>query len=246
MVTPSISRTRQTLRLLVAEDGFEVVYTELLHEMEEQYRFLHAFFTKTPPIAAAEVVVSIADVVDPPAQAPVPTTPVAAPVVIPVTPAPKKVVRRGRPPSKVALPSVPETPVEPAAATVVEPVVEPTPERVEPAAVVEPVAEVAPPAATPAATPAKRTAEFTKEQQRALVAAKAAELKAQGIDGSTYLTKENLTKWLREERLTYQKIAQRTGVPETQVSALAKMYCLSSYAKGVVAGAYQTKKDLTK
>lgn len=243
MATPSISRTRQNLRVLIAEDGFEFVYTELLHEMEEQYRFLHAFFTKTPPIAVVAMPV-------PAAEAVVPTTPIAVPIAIPVTPAPKKVVRRGRPPSKV-LPTVAAVEAPAAATEPIEaaPVAEP-----EAAPVTEPVPEpvvatpaVAEPTPAVAATPVKRkTPEFTKERQRALVAAKAAELKAQGIDGRTYLTKENLTKWLGEERLTYQKIAQKVGVPETQVSALAKMYCLSSYANGVVAGAYQSKKDQTK
>ena len=102
--------TRQDLRNLIARDGLECVYTTLLEEMREQFRFLSTILGDVPIVCSPKTVVE-----------PTPAT---------------KVVRRGRPPKvAAAAPVAPEPIVEPAAvpepiALVVEPIATPAPKKV--------------------------------------------------------------------------------------------------------------------
>lgn len=225
------SSTRDTLRTLLAQEGVERVYTLLLQEMREQYRFLHTLFSQQPDLFEPAAAVPQPAVPQPEATpspsvpqhpAPSPPPPVMPPVPQPATqptppPAtPKKVVKRvGRPP-KVIPP-----PYTPAGTVVAHDEAEPEPQP-EPLPAVEPVAV---PAAAPAAP---RAGQMTKTEHNALVAARAVELRNQGIDGASLLTKENLTQWIQNQKWTYMKVARETGVPDAQVSALAKSYGLMS------------------
>ena len=68
-----------------------------------------------------------------------------------------------------------------------------------------------------------------KEFQRLAVEKKRAELHAQGVDPKSLLTKENLKQWVEQEGNTYAWVArEKVGVPESEVSALAKSWGISS------------------
>lgn len=69
---------------------------------------------------------------------------------------------------------------------------------------------------------------FDKEEQKEAVQKKRAEMLASGIKPESLLTKENLEKWLGQG-MSYQKIAREyVGVPENEVSAIAKAFGLQS------------------
>jgi hypothetical protein len=69
---------------------------------------------------------------------------------------------------------------------------------------------------------------FDKEEQKEAVQKKRAELEAKGIQPMTLLTKENLQSWLGQG-MSYQRIAREfVGVPENEVSAIAKTFGLQS------------------
>ena len=72
---------------------------------------------------------------------------------------------------------------------------------------------------------------FTKAKHREDVAKKNKELVEKGIKPESLLTKENLTKWLGQG-MSYMKIArEEVGLPENQISAMAKQFGLQSDIK---------------
>lgn len=72
---------------------------------------------------------------------------------------------------------------------------------------------------------------FSKAKHRDDVAKKNKELLEKGIKPESLLTKENLTKWLGEG-MSYMRIArEQVGLPETQISAMAKQFGLQSDVK---------------
>ncbi len=72
---------------------------------------------------------------------------------------------------------------------------------------------------------------FTKAKHREDVAKKNKELLQKGIKPESLLTKENLTKWLGEG-MSYMRIArEEVGLPENQISAMAKQFGLQSDIK---------------
>lgn len=82
---------------------------------------------------------------------------------------------------------------------------------------------------------------FDKEEQKEAVLAKRKEMDAKGIKPETLLTKENLEKWLGQG-MSYQRIAREyVGVPENEVSAIAKAFGLqSNVSKFMIANKKQT------
>jgi hypothetical protein len=66
-----------------------------------------------------------------------------------------------------------------------------------------------------------------RQKHKEAIQTKRDELKASGVEPSTLLTLSNLKKWL-DEGNTYWKIAELTGVPDADVSAVAKQYGLKS------------------
>ena len=72
---------------------------------------------------------------------------------------------------------------------------------------------------------------FSKAKHREEVAKKNKELVEKGIKPESLLTKENLTKWLGEGK-SYMRIAREdAGLPENQISAMAKQFGLQSDMK---------------
>ena len=72
---------------------------------------------------------------------------------------------------------------------------------------------------------------FSKVKHREEIAKKNKELLEKGIKPESLLTKENLTKWLGEG-MSYMRIArEQVGLPETQISAMAKQFGLQSDIK---------------
>jgi len=68
-----------------------------------------------------------------------------------------------------------------------------------------------------------------KEFQKAAVEAKRKENEAAGLQPSHFLTKENLKQWIEDEGQTYAWVArEKSGCPDTQVSATAQMMGIKS------------------
>ena len=78
----------------------------------------------------------------------------------------------------------------------------------------------------------KQTGEkFTKAKHREQVQKKYKELTEKGIKPESLLTKENLSKWL-SEGMSYMRIArEQVGLPENEISAIAKTFGLQSDIK---------------
>ena len=99
---------------------------------------------------------------------------------------------------------------------------------------VEPIPEVIADAPAPIENTMEQEKKFRppaemKEFQRLAVEKKRVELQAQGVDPKTLLTKENLKKWVEDEGNTYAWVArEKVGVPESEVSSLAKSWGISS------------------
>jgi Ni,Fe-hydrogenase I large subunit len=99
---------------------------------------------------------------------------------------------------------------------------------------VEPIPEIIADAPAPTENTMEQENKFRppaemKEFQRLAVEKKRVELQAQGVDPKTLLTKENLKKWVEDEGNTYAWVArEKVGVPESEVSSLAKSWGISS------------------
>ena len=90
------------------------------------------------------------------------------------------------------------------------------------------------------AKPTFSTLKEAKQWQKAQEEAKHKALVAQGINPLTLLTKENLTKWIQEERKPYSVIARElVGLPELQVASTAKEFGI----KPVIGRPHKTKKS---
>jgi hypothetical protein len=103
-------------------------------------------------------------------------------------------------------------------------IAEPTPPatQVETSAVVEPQPQ---PQHASGLTDPKDIKKWQKEQEDK----KKKELDAQGINPASLLTKENLQKWIVEEKKTFAAVARDyVGLPDSMVSASAKSYGIQS------------------
>jgi hypothetical protein len=82
---------------------------------------------------------------------------------------------------------------------------------------------------------------FSKAKHREDVAKKNKELLEKGIKPESLLTKENLAKWLGEG-MSYMRIArEQVGLPESQVSTMAKQFGLQSDIKKYIVMKKTTK-----
>lgn len=78
------------------------------------------------------------------------------------------------------------------------------------------------------------TEKFSKAKHKEDVAKKYKELQEKGVRPEDLLTKENLTLWL-SQGMSYMRIAREiTGVPESQIAAIAKNFGLQSDIKKYV------------
>ena len=68
---------------------------------------------------------------------------------------------------------------------------------------------------------------ITKDDHKALVLKKKLELETKGVLPRSFMTKENLEKWINEGK-SYMWIARETGVNDTEVSDYAKTHGLQS------------------
>lgn len=76
---------------------------------------------------------------------------------------------------------------------------------------------------------AQRSAQDIKKFQKLAEETKRRELKEKGISVEQVLTKENLQKWIVEEKHTFAWVArEKAGCPETQVSSIAKSFGIQS------------------
>ncbi len=76
---------------------------------------------------------------------------------------------------------------------------------------------------SPLSQPAQRSSQDIKKFQKLQEETKRRELKEKGISLDQVLTKENLQKWIVEEKHTFAWVArEKAGCPETQVSSIAK------------------------
>jgi len=74
-----------------------------------------------------------------------------------------------------------------------------------------------------------------RTQHKMAIDKRLAELRAMGQTAPfPLLTEENMKQWIEKDGLTYWKIAEITGAPDTQVSAVAKMYKLQSNASKMI------------
>jgi hypothetical protein len=91
--------------------------------------------------------------------------------------------------------------------------------------VVHPIVEQAPVESDGKFRDAKEMRAWQKQQEQK----KRVELEAKGITVASLLTKENLEKWVTEDGRTYSYIAREyVGCPDAQVSAAAKTYGIQS------------------
>ena len=98
------------------------------------------------------------------------------------------------------------------------------------------------PVPTPTPTPApekvvseKKMADLNKKKIHKEAIAKRKEiLEAQGINGRQLLTADAMKKWIDDGK-TYWDIAEQTGVPDTDISVLAKSFGLQSKVSKLIA-----------
>jgi len=105
---------------------------------------------------------------------------------------------------------------------------------------------LATPASAPAPTPTpapepekvvseKKMADLSKKKMHKEAIAKRKEmLDAQGINGRQLLTADAMKKWIDDGK-TYWDIAEQTGVPDTDISVLAKSFGLQSKVSKLIA-----------
>jgi len=101
---------------------------------------------------------------------------------------------------------------------------------------------VLPPVPAPTPTPApekvvseKKMADLSKKKMHKEAIAKRKEmLEAQGINGRQLLTADAMKKWIDDGK-TYWDIAEQTGVPDSDISVLAKSFGLQSKVSKLIA-----------
>lgn len=218
---------KQQLRLLMAEHGLPTVNTTLHEILQEDYQYLRTLFgsASTPqgaPVHVGEGVRASSPLVDmePSAAAPVPALPSQAHATMSDSTAKKIRVRV----TKAKVEEVP-VPVEASATTA-----EVTQTSL--LNIMLPQETVSSPPSTvssPRSQPVQRTSQDIKKFQKVAEETKRRELKEKGITLEQVLTKENLQKWIVEEKHTFAWVArEKAGCSETQVSSIAKSMGIQS------------------
>lgn len=189
------------LRQAIAWYGLEAVHTTFQEICKEDYDFLKKLY---------EVPHKVLKAPSPPAPAPVQETPVEEEI-----PRPEKLrdakVRVVKKPASEDLSTTPFTQTTHTTNTL------PVPQSVT-SAVVQTHTESG-------LTDPKDIKKWQKEQEDK----KKRELDAQGINPASLLTKENLQKWIIDEKKTFAAVARdHVGLPDSMVSSAAKSYGIQS------------------
>jgi hypothetical protein len=195
------------LRQAIAWYGFQAVHDTFQEICKEDYEFLKKLYEVSVPAKVRP---------SPPAPAPTPAPVQEAPQEEEI-PRPEK-LRADAKVRVVKKPTAPEDLINIPSNTVI---VEPTP----PATQAETSALVEPQTHASGLTDPKDIKKWQKEQEDK----KKKELDAQGINPASLLTKENLQKWIVEEKKTFAAVARDyIGLPDSMVSAAAKSYGIQS------------------
>ena len=218
---------KQQLRHLIAEYGMRSVNEGLREILAEDYQYLREVFQGAAVVANPNAT-GVAAAPSP--SAPVPDAPPAE--VSQATTETGNVKKMKVRVSKASAPAP-----APTSAPAVETQTEPAPAQEAPQQTQLPlnilVAQPAPAStstpSSPRSQPAQRTAQEIKKFQKLAEETKRRELKEKGITVEQVLTKENLQKWIVEEKHTFAWVArEKAGCPETQVSSVAKSMGIQS------------------
>jgi len=194
------------LRQAIAWYGFQAVHDTFQEICKEDYEFLKKLYEVPAKVKAPS----------PPAHAPAPVQEAPQEEEIPrpekLRDAKVRVVKKPTAPED--LPAQPATNI-PSNTVIAEPT--PPATQAETSAVVNTHAS--------GLTDPKDIKKWQKEQEDK----KKKELDAQGINPASLLTKENLQKWIVEEKKTFAAVARDyVGLPDSMVSASAKSYGIQS------------------
>ena len=226
------------LRFLIASTSSEEVYNTLTQIFKEDYAFLQKLYGKELPKKFMGVT-AVTAVVEPPSIIPngfpgpvvifePPTVPVQIPVAPSVVPSAVPVTQEApkiRADTKVRIVKKPTAPTDlpPAVLSLSAtpaPVVAPAPAPVVASVTSVPVVHTESGFREP-----KDIKKWQKEQEDA----KAAELRAKGINPVSLLTEANMRKWVVEEKKTFAAIAREyVGLSDGVVASEAKKYGLQS------------------
>ncbi len=218
---------KQQLRHLIAEYGMRSVNEGLREILAEDYQYLREVFQGAAVVTNPNAVVVAAA----PSPAPAPEVPAVDASV--TQQADSGNVKKMK--VRVSKASAPAP--APAPAPTVETQPEPAPAQEAPQQIQLPlnilVAQPAPVStstpSSPRSQPPQRTAQEIKKFQKLAEETKRRELKEKGITVEQVLTKENLQKWIVEEKHTFAWVArEKAGCPETQVSSVAKSMGIQS------------------
>jgi hypothetical protein len=206
---------KQQLRGLMAEYGMRSVNNTLKEILSEDYQYLCEIFEKKQvPQPTVNTEGQTGEVAPPPAQ--------------PITESAMKKLRVRVSKGKAEEPAPAPAPA-PASST----------EDANPQQEIAPIplnilltnVSPSPPStvSSPRSQPPQRTAQEIKKFQKLAEETKRRELKEKGVTVEQVLTKENLQKWIVEEKHTFAWVArEKAGCPETQVSSVAKSMGIQS------------------
>jgi len=195
---------RSDIRSLIAKYGFQAVHTELQNEMRETYDFLRQFYGPAKNNLVIPIAETIPDRIATPHHKPL------AKMIVEIDP---PELELSPPEESTLLDTAEETPV----------IRDPSLKEV----VIQAKREMA----AAASTAADGGEVFSKAKHREEVMKKYNDLVAKGIKPESLLTKDNMTKWLNEG-MSYMRIArEQVGLPDTQISAMAKQFGLQSDAR---------------
>ena len=202
----SMDSLRSDIRSLIAKYGFQAVHTELQNEMRETYDFLRQFYGPAKNNLVIPIVETIPDRIATPHHKPL------AKMIVAIEPPEFEL----SPPEESLVTETGQDHTEK------EVVRDPSLKEV----VIQAKREMA---ASIAAADGSEV--FSKAKHREEVIKKYNELVEKGIKPESLLTKDNMTKWLNEG-MSYMRIArEQVGLPDTQISAMAKQFGLQSDAR---------------
>ena len=226
------------LRFLIASTSSEEVYNTLTQIFKEDYAFLQKLYGKELPKKFMGVT-AVTAVVEPPSIIPngfsgpvvifepptvpvqIPVAPSVAPSAVPVTQEAPKI----RADTKVRIVKKPTAPTD----------LPPAVLSLSSSPVPAPAPVVAPVVASVTSVPVVHTESGFREPkdikkwQKEQEDAKAAELRAKGINPVSLLTEANMRKWVVEEKKTFAAIAREyVGLSDGVVASEAKKYGLQS------------------
>jgi hypothetical protein len=197
---------RADIRSLIAKYGVSAVHAELQAEMRQTYDFLRQLYEP----AKKNIVIPVAEVI--PDRIATPHHKPIASTVVAMEP-PQLTLESAQESEEIETETVPPQHHDPSLKEVV---IQAKREMIQ---------------TTLEQAPAEK---FSKAKHKEDVAKKYKDLQEKGIRPEDLLTKENLTLWL-SQGMSYMRIARElTGVPESQIAAIAKNFGLQSDVKKYV------------